>query len=99
MVDGVRQHSFDELAASLIALQTEYESATGNAARQKAVRQLVIQAKDRARWASRRAKDPLARALKEKMFRWMLVWLENPPVFETWVRAVQQAERGSQATV
>jgi hypothetical protein len=81
----VSQKSFASLAESLIALQAEYEAAPDKAAKQ-AIRREVIAAKTKARWASRRAKSEAKRAEKTEMAEWMLTWLENPPVFEAWVR-------------
>ena len=79
MVDGVRQATLDELQASLNALHEEYSAA--DAPRRRAIRKIVITAKDHARWAERR--NP---GSKEEMILWMTTWLENPPLFEEWVR-------------
>jgi hypothetical protein len=82
---AVRQDSFENLAQSLIALQAEYEAAGPDRVRRMEIRRLVIEAKTKARWASRRAKSETKRAQKAEMADWMLTWLENPPVFESWV--------------
>ena len=81
---GVRQSSFEELEASLIEIERVYAEAMvkGDLARATACRRVVIQAKDRARFASR---NPEKRKQKEEMVEWMLVWLENPGIFESWV--------------
>ena len=81
MVEGVRQGSFDELEASLLRFQDEYER--GDAARRAAVRRMVITSKEHARLAARNAAK---RAEKEEMVLWLLTWLENPPLFADWVR-------------
>ena len=81
MVEGVRQTSFDELENSLVRLLDEYER--GGAEHRQRVRELVIAAKDHARWAGR---NPDRREQKEEMAAWMLTWLENPPVFPQWAR-------------
>jgi hypothetical protein len=81
MVEGVRQGTFDELEASLLKLFEEYQP--GDAARRRAVRRLVITAKDHARLAAR---NPEKRADKEEMILWLTTWLENPPVFGEWVK-------------
>ena len=45
----------------------------------------MIEAKQHARWAARRAGPGEAkRQIKEEMIQWMLVWLENPAVFPAW---------------
>ncbi len=73
MVDGVRQSNVGELELSLLALLGEYES--GDEARKRAVRKLVITAKDHARWSH-----------KEENVLWLATWLENPPLFPSWAR-------------
>ena len=83
-VEGVRQDNFEHLARTLIALQQAYEQSPPPA--QRRIRNLVITAKDHARLASRRRPE------KAQMVEWMLVWLENPPVFETWWRVKTRAE-------
>jgi hypothetical protein len=81
MVEGVRQGSLDELEASLLRFQDEYER--GDPARRAAVRRVVITSKEHARLAARNVSK---RAEKEEMILWMLTWLENPPLFADWVR-------------
>ncbi|MCX6633799.1 MAG: hypothetical protein NT090_01685 [Acidobacteria bacterium] len=81
LVAGVDQSSFQALEASLLALLQVYQQGSV-----RACRKLVIQAKDHARWASRRAKDEAKRWEKQEMAAWMRVWLENPAVFPPWAR-------------
>jgi hypothetical protein len=86
--DGARLKSLNELESSLIAMQREYARtlAEGDAMRARECRRAVIDAKDRARLVSRNPKvDPAKRAEKAEMVEWMLVWLENPEIFESWV--------------
>jgi len=87
LVEGVRQEDFDQLARTLLALHADYTQAAeaDDRERQMACRRLVIEAKDHARWAARRAKDPARRAMKEEMVSWMLVWLEMPAAFPVWL--------------
>lgn len=88
LVEGVRQEDFPALERTLLALATEYEQAgfEKDVLRQKRVRRLVIAAKDHARLVTRNASTEEAkRAQKEEMILWMLTWLDNPSVFETWV--------------
>jgi hypothetical protein len=73
MVDGVRQSNLEELESTLLALLAEYES--GDAAHRRAVRKLVITAKDHAKWTS-----------KQENLLWLTTWLENPPLFPAWAR-------------
>jgi hypothetical protein len=99
LVEGVRQEDFDVLERTLLALLEEYER--GSAARKVAVRRLVIEAKDHARFAARK---PEKREVKEEMKLWMLTWLENPPLFPQWARlrraarAVHNEDRGGSQT-
>ena len=83
-VRGVEQHGFDELETSLIELARIYAVRPDL---RRLIRQQVIAAKDRARWASRnsRVEEPVRRR-KAEMLEWMLVWLDDPAMFETWVR-------------
>jgi ribosomal protein L19E len=90
-VRGVAQHTFQELAASLMELAAVY--ATRHELR-RMVRDQVIAAKDRARWASRNARtDEATQRRKAEMCEWMLVWLEDPAMFEAWARLRQDAMR------
>lgn len=86
---GVEQHGFDELERSLVELAEVY------AARpelRRFARDQVIAAKDRARWASRNSRvAEVVRRRKAEMLEWMLVWLDDPAMFETWVRLRRQA--------
>ena len=84
IVEGVRQTSLEELERSLRNLLQEYQSEP------KAVRRLVIQAKDHAKLSLRKA-DATRRVVKEEMILWMLTWLENPAVFPEWVALRKRA--------
>jgi len=85
LVEGVRQESFDALESSLLSFLEEYERS--DVAGRMSVRQVVIEAKEHARWAAR---NPEKRADKEEMALWMLTWLENPPLFPRWVKLRRQ---------
>jgi hypothetical protein len=88
VVEGVRQDSFEELERTLIGIGEEYAKAleSSDTARAARCRQAVITGKEHARLAARRrAAPPEARALKEEMAAWMLLWLENPAIFPTWL--------------
>ncbi|MGH9658470.1 MAG: hypothetical protein ACRD96_07995, partial [Bryobacteraceae bacterium] len=83
---GVRAHSREELERSLIELERVYQA--GDQARRKYCRQVVIEAKDRARAASRNPRvDGEKRRLKAEMVEWMLVWLDSPEIFPVWAAA------------
>jgi hypothetical protein len=94
----VVQDNFENLAASLMELQAAYEAIPpSDRAGRMAIRRIVIEAKTKARWASRRAKSEAKRAQKQEMVDWMLTWLENPPVFETWVNLRMAAKNATSA--
>lgn len=89
LVEGVRQDTLDEAARTLLALGREYVAAMArsDAGRASECRRRVIAAKQRARWTARNPRvDPAKRAAKQEMLLWMLTWLENPLVFEPWLR-------------
>jgi hypothetical protein len=78
----VRQHNFGELESSLVALARVYED---REQLRRECRDLVIEAKDRARFASRNTRaSELKRRIKAEMVEWMLVWLGDPALFEAW---------------
>ena len=81
--------TLDELETSLREFQRLYAE---EPARRRELRDAVIRAKDRARFASRNPKvSPEKRAAKEEMVRWMLVWLDDPAIFEDWA-ALRRAQ-------
>jgi hypothetical protein len=88
VVEGIRQHSFEELERTLLGVGAEYATAIGTGDRERAAacRRAVITGKEHARLAARRpAASEEARALKVEMASWMLVWLENPAIFPAWL--------------
>jgi len=87
LVEGVRQEGYDDLQRTLCNLERVYAAASGkeDRARARECRRLVIEAKEHARFAGRRAKDEGKRAMKEEMVLWMLTWLDDPGVFPVWV--------------
>lgn len=77
-------HRFGELEAALRELAAVYAE---DAASRRECRDLVIAAKDRARFASRNERaSELKRRIKAEMVEWMLVWLGDPEVFGEWAR-------------
>ena len=88
VVEGVRQDSFEELERTLTGIGEECATAleSGDTARAARCRQAVITGKEHAHLAAhRRGVSPETRALKEEMAAWMLLWLENPAIFPTWL--------------
>ncbi len=76
---GVNAHSFDELEQCLRQLSHVYAE---RADLRRYCRDQVIAAKDRARWAS---KSEPKNVMKAEIVEWMLVWLDDPAVFPSWV--------------
>ena len=88
---GVDTGSLDALEQTLRDLSACYASGENDA--QRVCRELVLAAKDRARFASRSVKaDSNKRQLKARMVEWMLVWLEDPSVFPIWATLRRAAE-------
>lgn len=78
VVEGVNARSLDDLQRTLEALGDLYEAG------RRDIRPLVIEAKDRIRFAAVRTKDPARAALREEEVLWLLTWLENPAAFPVW---------------
>jgi hypothetical protein len=92
-VRGVEQHGLDELEASLLALADVYAARPDL---RRFTRGQVIAAKERARWASRNPRaEEAVRWRKAEMLEWMLVWLDDPAMFGTWVGLRRQAMESS----
>jgi hypothetical protein len=92
---GVRQHDFEELETSLREILAVYERATaaGDRPRARYCRKQVIAAKDRAKFIAHNERTPPEKqAAKLEMVEWMMVWLENPPVFPDWVELRKRSQ-------
>jgi hypothetical protein len=80
-----------------VALQDEYEAA--EPAQRQRVRDLVITAKDRCRWALKRLAGDADRAFdKREALLWMTTWLDNPPVFRQWLEMRRVKTETSQSS-
>ena len=80
---GVVQRTLEDLESSLRAFSEIY---AGRADLRRFCRNEVIRAKDHARLASRnRRLSEDKRRMKSEMVEWMLVWLDDPAMFSTWV--------------
>ncbi len=84
LVEGVRQDTADNLERTLTALASQYEHNPTQA------RQAVLIARQHAEWNLRRNPDDAAR---QETLLWLRTWLENPVVFETWVRLRRAATK------
>lgn len=72
-VEGVRLDNFRHFYRSLSLLNEMHRQA--DAEIKARIRRLVIAAKNHARWSH-----------KDEMVEWLLVWLHDPAVFETWAK-------------
>lgn len=72
-VEGVRLDNFRHFYRSLSLLNEMHRQA--DAETRARIRRLVIAAKNRARWSR-----------KDEMVEWLLVWLNDPTVFDTWAK-------------
>lgn len=79
-VEGVRQDSLEQAARTLCALSGVY------AEDPRAARRIVVEAKDHARLALPRLASEEARRLRAEMIEWMVVWVNDPPLFPAWVK-------------
>jgi hypothetical protein len=85
---GVRQHTFEELEASLREFSAVYEYRPDL---RQFSRQQVIVAKDRAKLlAEKKTINTEARARKAAMAEWMLIWLGDPALFPDWLSALKR---------
>jgi hypothetical protein len=81
---GVRQHSLEQLKASLGEMSQVYAARPDL---RRFCRDRVIEARARAQYASRNARvDEDKRSIKAEMAQWMLVWLGDPALFASWAK-------------
>ena len=80
----VHTASYEQAKASLLVMAEEYADAA-DAVRAEDVRRTVRRAKDRVRLLLRGGLSPEKRQAKQEILEWMLVWLENPLVLESWI--------------
>jgi len=80
----VHTATHEQAKASLLVMATEYADAA-DATRAEDVRRTVRRAKDRVRLLLRGSLSPEKRQAKQEILEWMLVWLENPLVFKSWI--------------
>ncbi len=78
LVEGVRQDDLESLERTLLVLLGEDR---------RAARTLIIEAKDHAKWTSKKHPE------KAEMILWMLTWLENPGIFPEWLAIRKHALR------
>ena len=87
--------SAEAAAESLLEMRQKYLEAKGNRDEQRArdCRKAVIRAKDHLKIAARKkGLTAESRGEKEELFRWFMVWLESPEIFESWLRARRKIE-------
>lgn len=78
---GVGTKRLEDLELSLLSMAEAHTLARAEC------RAVVIAAKDRARFAAQNEKvAPEKRKVKAEMVEWMLVWLGDPAMFQTWAQ-------------
>ncbi|MFM2124650.1 MAG: hypothetical protein RL328_1101 [Acidobacteriota bacterium] len=88
LVEGVRQEDFEALERTLLALLADYEGGEDP----RAVRKLVIEAKEHAGFALKKHPE------KTEMLLWMRTWLENPGIFPQWLKIRKETLRAQAET-
>lgn len=84
MVEGVNQTTIEDLARTLLALASIYETAPR--VERMEIRAMAMESKRHARFAAANRKlDEARRKEKEEMLLWISTWIENPPVFAGWL--------------
>ena len=84
-VRGVSLHSPDDLRHSLLAFAKLYIT-TEDRTRQRELRADVIEAKTRLRALISKTIESALRAERESMLVEVMTWLENPGIFDLWVK-------------
>lgn len=79
----IQTGTLEDARASLLAMAREYAAA--DAVRGEDIRRAVRDAKDKIKFLLSRNLPPEKRRVKQEILRWMLAWLENPNIFESWV--------------
>lgn len=88
----VRTEDREHAKRSLVALAAEYSKSL-DAVRRGDVRRAVLRTKNHLKLALARPMSPEKLEVKQEIFEWLLVWLENPGVFEAWL-AVREIRSG-----
>ena len=88
----VRTASLEDTKRSLLEMTREYEAAPDRR-RAGDVRRAVVRTKDHLKLALAGGISPEKRPAKEETLRWLLVWLENPGIFESWVALREMGRR------
>lgn len=89
----VRTGNLDVARQSLLELAREYAMAR-DPGRASDVRRAVMRTKTHLKLALARGIGPRKRAVKQEIFEWLLVWLENPGIFEPWLDIRERRRSG-----
>lgn len=86
LVEGVRLGTLDSLERTLLAL-LDYHPEAPEGRGPSPARRAVLRARRKAEFviSNERTDLVLREAMREK-FLWIRVWLENPPLFPSWLR-------------
>ena len=90
LIEGVHISNLEGAERTLRALACEYEGA--DAFHGRLCRDLVIDAKQRARWWLQRATGTQTSKgqIKQEILLWTSTWLDNPSLFQDWVSLRRQ---------
>ncbi len=80
----VKTGSLTETRKSLIAMSNEYKQATDQL-HAKDIHRAVIYSKEHIRLSLGSKISEEKRTEKQEILDWLLVWLENPRIFENWI--------------
>jgi hypothetical protein len=84
LVEGVNQSTPVDLARTLLVLADLYLAAPPD--QRRAIRDMVIESKSHARFAAANRKlDAARRDEKRETLLWISTWVENPPLFASWL--------------
>ena len=89
----VRTGDAESAKRSLLAMAAEY-SKLADAAGKGDVRRAVLHTKNHIKLALARSMSPGKREVKQEIYEWLLVWLENPGIFEAWLAARESRSSG-----
>lgn len=89
----LRSDSLAQAKESLLDLTNEYAQAR-DPDRAGDVRRTVLRTKEHVQLALARPMSPEKRAVKQELHTWLLVWLENPAIFPSWLAVRERKARG-----
>ncbi len=90
----VRTGSLEEARQSLLAMSREYAQSPDKS-RAADVHGAVLRSKQHTKLALASRMDGDKRKVKQEILEWLLVWLENPAIFESWLSVRESKRQGA----